>query len=214
MNVKKSLENRLRGWLPKTPNLPKQRSVPSFKKTKIVDEKSATSQNFPSKPSTDFMSGALIGGSAIVLLAGLLVWSSLDSTYWYQRNALITSGLDISHFDFIFSSTVLAISLCAAAVVFSSYLLIHTSARRLNPTIRRLTENNGPRRNWNDGLLSGGALAITFSAQNLVFSFYPWTYTNPFLWVGFGVAGTMLIIVGVLRIAISYRNIRKQLGKV
>ena len=33
MNIKKRLENRIRGWLPKTPNLPKQPSAPSFERT-------------------------------------------------------------------------------------------------------------------------------------------------------------------------------------
>jgi VIT1/CCC1 family predicted Fe2+/Mn2+ transporter len=32
MNLKKSLENRIRGWLPKTPNLPKQPSTPRFER--------------------------------------------------------------------------------------------------------------------------------------------------------------------------------------
>ena len=214
MNVKKTLQNRIRGWLPKTPNLPKQPPTPHFKKTEFIDEKGVMNQNFPAKPSNSFLDGMAIGGSLAVLLAGLLLWSSLNSIYWTQRNAFIMSGVDVNQINYIFLDMVFAIDFCAVAVVLSSYLLIYTSARRLNPTIRTLLDNK-TKLKWANGCLGGGIVGVTFSVQNIVLSYYPSSSPNP-IWysIGFGVVGPILMVAGVLWIAISYRKTRKQLVKV
>jgi hypothetical protein len=108
MNVKEYLANRVRGWLPKTPNLPKRPSAsgPSFKRTEVFDHKSLMNRNFPPKSSTDLMNGILIGGSAAVLLTGLLLWSSLNSTYWSQRNVLTMSTYSANDIENILRDSV------------------------------------------------------------------------------------------------------------
>ena len=140
-------------------------------------------QNSPAKPSSDFVNGMVIGGSLIVLIIGLLVWSSLNSIYWTQRNALIMSGIDTSQVDFISLDLAFDISFCATAVAYSSYLFIYTSARRINPTIRSLTEFRGRKFNWANRLLAGGALFVAFSTSDVVLTFYSSSYTNPTLGV-------------------------------
>jgi hypothetical protein len=212
MNVKKSLGARIRGWLPKTPNFPKQPSAPSFRRTEVIDEKQLIYKNFPVDSSTSLTNGLLIGGSAAVFLIGLLLWSSLNSVYWSQRNTLIMLGLNVSNIDYVLIDTVTDISFCAAAVVVSSYLLIFTSVNQLNPIIRTLSKQKKSGFALANGLMTGGGIALMSSVSNAVWYSYPSASTSPpFFSISFGATGAILISAGVLWIAYLYIKFRKLL---
>jgi hypothetical protein len=213
MNIKKSLHNRIKGWLPKTPSVPKQPSAPSFKRTEISNEKPLMDKSFPAESSTNLVNGIMIGGSIAILLIGLSLWSSLNSSYWSQRNFLIFSGLDASDIEHVLINNVGYIAVCAGAVVYSSYLLIFVSINQLNPTIRNLTNKKISFRLANS-FLNVGVIAITFSVSETVYYSYPLASTPPpLLSIGFGTTGTILIVVGVLLMAYLYFKFGKSLTK-
>jgi hypothetical protein len=212
MNAKKGLEKRIRGWLPKTPNFPKPPSTPSFKTRDTFDEKVLMTRNFQASPQTNLMNGILIGGSAIAFVIGLLVWSSLNSIYWSQRNTLIMLGLKASTVEYILNPTTFEIYFCAATVVISSYLLILTSVNQSNPIIRALTKQKKSSFARANGLITGGAISVMSSVSNAVLYFYPSASTSPpFFSIVFGAAGAILTSLGVLWIGYLYIKFRKSL---
>ena len=123
------------------------------------------------------MNGILIGASAIALVFGLVAWSSLNSTYWSQRNILVMSGWNTSEIGNVLRDTVFDISFCASAVVISSYLLIFALVQ-LNPIIRTLTKQKKSNFAWANGLITGGALAVMSSVSNAVLYSYPLASTS------------------------------------
>jgi len=218
MNIKKTLQNRFRGWLPKTPNLPNSSSTPTFKKTGAMDEKVLTNQNFAATPSNKLLSGIIIGGSMVALLVGLLLWSSLNSMYWSQRNTLIMSGWTKSEIYYFVDPLAFDIYFCVTAVVYSSYVLILASVYQLNPIIRTLIKQKNISFALAGGFVVGGAIGVADSVSNAVLYSYPIaSASDPFhriFSIEFGTAGIILVSLGTLWIAYLCLKFRKSLTKV
>jgi hypothetical protein len=180
MNVKKNLKNRIKGWFPKTPNLPKQPSTPSLNQPETFNEKGLMNRNFPVKSSTNLLNGILIGGSAAALLISLLL------------------------------ITVNYIAFCSAAVVYSCYLIILASIYEFSPTVRILQKYKKTSFALAAGFLNGGAISICLAVANTVFYSYPLASTSaPNFSIIFESAGAILVIIGTLWIAISFLKFRE-----
>ena len=175
-----------------------------------LDQKKLSIFGFPFKASTNFANGTIIGVSAAILAISLLLWSSLDSTYWNQRSFLILQGIKPSAIESILLRTVGEISLCSAAVVYASYVLINSTLSQFIVAVRILIDNKENRTRVGNGLIVGGVLAITFAVQDMVFYSYPLASSAPpNFQLDFGVGGAIIIFMGVLMLISSYLKSRK-----
>lgn len=150
----------------------------------------------------------------IALLVGLLLWSSLNSMYWSQRNTLIMSGWTKSDIEFMIDPTAFDISFCVTAVVYSSFVLILGSVYQLNPIIRTLFKRKNISFALASGFVFGGVIAVADSVSNAVLYSYPLASTSaPLFSIEFGTAGIILVSLGTLWIAYRYLKFRKSLTK-
>jgi multisubunit Na+/H+ antiporter MnhB subunit len=165
---------------------------------------------YPPKPSTNVSNGILIGGSSAVIISCLLLLNSLNSNYWSQWNFMISQGIQRNEASYQLLSIVGVISLSGAALVYACYILISSLLRQFNPKIRAIIDyREAKKATYGNGFVSGGAIAIAFTLQNILFYSYPSASTpDRYFQVGFGVGGTVLIIAGVLLLSSFYRDSR------
>ena len=96
---------------------------------------------FPTKSATNFLNGMLIGGSIIAIIATMLVWSSLNATFWFDSN-LKSQGTNTGLLQSIMLDNASSISLCGAVVVFASYLLVISILNQFSAAFRTLSGKN------------------------------------------------------------------------
>lgn len=168
---------------------------------------------FPSKPSTNFYNGFMMGVGAISVVAGLIWWSWLNNNFWQTQERLMAMGWSLKEINYFLLDNVFLISFCVFAIILGSYLLVSTSLMQFSPTINSLLRGSINRARWGFGLIVGGMISFGDGITDFVRSMYRqdlYIYSTPY----FIVAGILLVLVGSLLIANAYTRSRKSVTKV
>jgi len=194
MNIKKRLESRIRGWLPKEPALPRpQRRGPLVEKGKV-----------PAKPDVTMMldrrsqlgTGMIIGLGIALILVGFLGWLSTSQTYGTLNNFFLAGGLDPSYYLFKDLIGLMAIYLTfmstGAVALLWGGLMLKSSA------VRRLFSSQSPHARLGNGLIGGGGALAFGSMRNLFVYILTSDYFELQLFFTFFLVGVCLLACGVL----------------
>jgi len=164
MKQKRTIANRIRGWLPKAPALPDpQRKGPASEHTKV-----------PAKPDftaildrrMQLSNGMVLGLGIALILVGFLGWSSVNNTYRTLENFFLAGGLDTNYYlfrDLINQMAVyLTLMSCGACALRLGALTLRSRA------VRRLFYRKGPHYRLGGGLMGGGG-ALALSSMHFLF---------------------------------------------
>jgi hypothetical protein len=193
MNVKKSLEKRIKGWFPSTPKLPCQQD-----RTPILKNTKALTTQLPPMLENKFQrnGGILIGIGIGVLLIGTLGALVSLQTYSEVRTFLNYGVAETNNYvlnDLISSISIyLTIIVAGAAAIFWGGLLLRSNVAR------EITLNKRPHGSLGNGLLSaGGGLAI-YSTHSLFAYILTSDQIQLELFIPLFAIGTFLVACGIL----------------
>jgi hypothetical protein len=195
MNLKKYLEKRIRGWLPKEPTLPHpQRRGPVSEHAKI-----------PTKPDVTMMpdrklqlnSGIIIGLGIGLILVGFLGWLSVNYTYGILKNFFSASGIDPSTY-FLFGDLTNQIASYLTLMSIGVYALLFGALILRSRAVRRLFSSKGTRGPVGGGLMGGGCALALISTRNLFVYILTSDYLELQLFFAFFLIGVIILACGIL----------------
>ncbi len=191
MNLRKSLENRIRGWLPKEPKLPN----PERRGTVSEHSKPPAKLDVTTIPERrlQFGKGIVIGLGLSLTLIGLFGWLSTSRTYETLKNIFLASGIDPnSYYLFIDLIDVIALYLMLMTTGMVALIL------GFMPKLPRIFYTQGPHARLGNGLIGGGGALAFFSLR----SFFVYMLSSDFFELEFFTAmfsvGILLIVFGIL----------------
>jgi hypothetical protein len=175
LNYKKQLENRIRGWLPKTPTLPNYgNNTPKMQNT------NALSKPMPRILDYKFYrnSGMMIGLGIALVLAGFLGCLSVSTTYNEFQKILSYSGYNPNHYFLKDLTNQLAIYL--TVIVMGAVSLVWSAIILKSHKVRDLFDTKGPHAQSGGGLVGGGG-ALAFGS---LIQFFQFILTSDQLFLG------------------------------
>jgi hypothetical protein len=159
----------------------------------------------------------VIGGSVIAIIAALLVWSSLNATFWFDWNLLSSQGTNTGAVQGIMLDNASSISLCGALLVFASCFLVITLLNQFSAVFRTLSGKSTMLARLENGVLGGGVFAIALYAQDYLYYSYA-NATTPYIsanyYKDYAIVGTVLLIITALLMISSYLKSRNLTTKV
>jgi hypothetical protein len=162
MNVKKSLQNRTRGWLPKTPKLPQvQPRTPTLKSLRAV--------TYPPPPPMSDKKYQRNIGMVIGLALGMLIIGSAGALFSYTNyntllNLLNSNGINPNHLpNTVFRDLLDQTSLYLMFVVLSISAIVWAVLGLKNKFFREIWLNNRPYVMEGNILANIGALLVIIS---------------------------------------------------
>lgn len=207
MEIKKRLDNWLRGWLPKAPELPRpQRRSPVSDHAKV-----------PVKPDVPIISnrklqlnsGILIGLGAGLVLAGFLGWLSVNTTYGTLENFFSAGGLDPNYY--LFNRLIDQMAIYLSLISIGAYALLLGALILKNRAAKRLFYSKGPHYRLGSGLLGGGGALATVSTRNFFVYILTSDYFELQLFIVFFLAGVFLLACGIFALSKGTRNLNQGL---
>jgi hypothetical protein len=176
-----------------------------------VEKKRLSSLSFPTRSATNLVNGIVIGGSVIAIIAALLVWSSLNATFWFDWNLLSSHGTNAGVLQGIMLDNASSISLCGVVVVFALSFLVITLLNQFSAVVRTLSGKSLMLMRLANGVLTGGVIAFAFYAQDYLYYSYA-NATTPYIsanyYNDYAIVGTVLIIIATLLMISSYLKSR------
>ena len=180
----------------------------------VTPENMGASFGYPPKPSTNLSNGIAIGACGAVVIFGLVLVFTLNSVYWSQLNLLISKGLDpnLARYELFTLSEI--IPFAGAGVFLGAYLLTIISLIEFNPKIRGITSQKGSTKVTLGKYatnLGPSLIAITI-LNSLTSAYQSYPSDTLYLNIGFGAAGAIIAIIGVL-LFYSFYHDSKNLAK-
>jgi hypothetical protein len=194
MNIKKYIETRIRGWLPKEPTLPRpQRRGPLVEKGKV-----------PAKPDVTMMldrrsqlsTGIIIGLGIALILVGFLGWLSTSQTYGTLNNFFLAGGLDPSYY--LFKDLIRLMAIYLTFMSTGAVALLWGGLMLKSPAVRRLFSSQGPHARLGNGLIGGGGASALGAMRNLFVYIFTSDYLELQLFFAFFLTGIILMACGIL----------------
>jgi hypothetical protein len=176
-----------------------------------VEKKRFLSSSFPAKSATNLLNGMAIGGSVIAIIAALIIWDSLNATFWFDRNLLTSQGTNVGVVQGIMLDNASSISLCGVAIVFASCFLVITLLNQFSAVFRTLSGKSTILNRLTNGVLTGGIVFLAFYAQDYLYYSYA-NATTPYIsasyYKDYAIVGTVLLIIAALLMMSSYLKSR------
>jgi hypothetical protein len=203
MNLKKSLENRIRGWLPKAP-------TPSH-----PQRKNAIGEHLklPAKPDVTTIpdrrlqlnSGILIGLGAGLILVGFSGWLTVNNTYRTLQNFFSAGGLDQNYY--LFNNLLDEMASYLTAMAAGAYGLLVGTLTLKSRAAKRFFSSKGPYYRLGGGLMGGGG-ALAISSQYSLFSYILTAdYVKLQMFYIFFPFGVFLLACGIIALSRGTKNI-------
>lgn len=200
MNLKKYIKNRIRGWLPKEPTLPRpQRSGPVAENTKALAKPDV--KTIPERK-LQLNNGIVIGLGIAFVLIGFLGWFSVSYTYGTLERFFLANGYDPNSYylfsdlaDFI--ATYLMLMVIGAVTLLWGVLLLKSRA------VRGLFYSMGPHFRLGNGLIGVG-VALAFSSMRPLFLYI---LSSDYLQLKFSI---VFFLVGVFLLACGILALRRK----
>ncbi len=195
MNLKKYIENRIRGWLPKEPTLPRpQRSGPVAENTKV-----------PAKPDVTVIperrlqlsNGILIGLGIALILIGSLGWFSVSYTYETLKKFFLANGYDLNSY-YLFSELTNLIAIHLALMVTGAVALLWGALLLKSRAARELFSSKGPHARLGSYLIGGGEALALSSMQPLFLYIISSDHLQLKFFIAFFLVGVFLSACGIL----------------
>jgi hypothetical protein len=202
MNPIRYLENKIRGWLPKEPTLPRpQRRSPITEHEKV-----------PAKPDVPMVpnrrlqlnSGIIIGLGAGLVLAGFLGWLSVNTTYGALQNFFSAGGLDPNYY--LFNRLIDQMAIYLTLMGIGAYALLLGALILRSRAAQRLFYRRGPHYRLGGGLMGGGGAAALSSIRFLFIYLLASDYLELQLFFVFFIAGVFLSACGIFALSRGTRN--------
>jgi hypothetical protein len=165
MNLKKSLENRIRGWLPSTPTQPRQQDrLPTLRNTK------ALASPLPPILENKYQrnGGIVIGMGLGLLLIGVVGTMIASQTYSEVKTFLSYDGV-VSN-NYLFRDLINQITIYLTIIVAGAVAMFWGELALRSKTFREISLKKGPLSRLGSGLVGGGG-ALTFYSFRSLFSF-------------------------------------------
>ncbi len=203
MGLKENLKNRIRGWLPKEPTLPRpQRRSPMNEHAKV-----------PAKPDVPMMpdhrlqlnNGIIIGLGAGLILAGFLGWLSVNSTYGTLKNFFSAGGLDPSYY--LFNRLIDQMAIYLTLMSAGAYALLFGALMLRSRAARRFFYRKGPHYHLGGGLMGGGGASALSSMHFLFVYILTSDYLQLQFFLAFFIAGVFLLACGIVVLSIGTKNV-------
>lgn len=160
---KKSLENRIRGWLPSTPTLPHQHQ----NRTTILESTKALANPLPPVLENKFQrnGGIVIGMGIGLLLIGSVGALIASQTYSDVKTFFSYTGIDANNYLYrhlIDQITIyLTITVAGAVAVFWGGIALRSK------TFREISLNKRPHVRLGNALIGGGGALALYSVRSL-----------------------------------------------
>ena len=203
MNPLKRLENRIRGWLPKTPALPKpQRKGPISEQHTKVPAKPDVISTFDRR--MQLSNGLALGLGIALILVGFAGWFSVNDTYTKLTKFFVAGGLDLNYY--LFRDLINQMAFYLTLMSIGAFTLLLGTLAMKNRTAKRLFFPKGPNYRLVGGLMGGGG-ALALGSLPFLFK-YLLLASNSFelqLFLIFFTVGTVVWICGVL---VSHRDMK------
>ena len=199
MKQKRTLRNRIRGWLPKTPALPKpQRKGPISEQHTKVSAKPDVTSAFDRR--MQLSHGLALGLGIALILVGFAGWFSVNDTYTKLTKFFVAGGLDLNYY--LFRDLINQMAFYLTLMSIGAFTLLLGTLAMKNRTAKRLFFPKGP--NYR---LVGGLMALALGSLQFLFK-YLLLASNSFelqLFLIFFTVGTVVWICGVL---VSHRDMK------
>jgi hypothetical protein len=207
MEIKKRVDNWLRGWLPKAPELPRpQRRSPVSDHAKVPAKTDLT--GIPERR-LQRDSGIIIGLGAGLVLTGFLGWLSVNNTYGTLKNFFSAGGLDTNYYLFNRLADQMAIYLSLMSI--GGYALLLGALILKSRAAKRLFYGKGPHYRLGGGLVGGGGALALVSTRNLFVYILTSDYLELQLFFVLFLAGVFLLACGLFTLSRGTRNLNQGL---
>ena len=193
-NKLQNLEKRVRGWLPKAPELPRLQRRSSISEKAKVPAK----PDVPIMPDRKFqlVSGITIGLGAGLILVGFFGWSS---------TSIIAERFDPNSYLFRNLVDLMAIYLMlmsgGAYGLLAGILILRSNAAR------RLFYSRGPYYRLGSGLMGGGGTLALISLRSLFVYIFTSEYFELQLFLVFFTVGVLLLACGIFALSRGKKNV-------
>jgi len=198
MNLKKYLEKRIHGWLPKEPTLPHPQRKGSVNEHARVQAKPDVTV-MPDRK-LQLNNGIIIGLGIGLILIGFLGWLSSSHTYETLKNFFLASGVDPNTY-FLFKDLTNQIAIYLMLMSAGGYALLVGALILKSRVARGLFFSKGTRSRLGGGLLGGGGALTLMSTRNL----FSYILTSDYLELEFFF---VLFLVGVFLLACGILSLR------
>jgi hypothetical protein len=195
MNLKKYIENRIRGWLPKEPTLPRpQRSGPVAENTKVSAKPDV--KIIPERK-IQLNNGIVIGLGIALVLIGFLGWFSVSYTYETLKKFFLANGYDPNSY-YLFKDLTGQIAIYLALMVTGAVGLLWGALLLKSRAVRELFYSMGPHSHLGNGLIAGGGVLFFSSMHCLFLYILSSDYLELKFFIAFFLVGVFLSACGIL----------------
>jgi hypothetical protein len=172
-----------------------------------VEKKQLRSLSFPTKPTTNLVNGIVIGSSVVAIFAALVVWSSLNATFWFDWNLLNSQEANAGVLQGVMLDNASSLSLCGVAIVFACGFLVIALLNQFSAVFRSLDGKSTILTRLANGTLTGGILFIAWYAHDYLYYSYA-NATTPYISANYynyyAIFGTVLLVTSGLLTISSY----------
>jgi hypothetical protein len=197
----KSLENRIRGWLPKTPPHP-QRKGAIDKHLKPPAKPDVTT--IPNRR-LQLNSGVLIGLGVGLVLVGFLGWLSVSNTYGTLQRFFSAGGLDANYF--LFNNLLDQMAAYLTVMAAGAYGLLFGTITLKSSAAKRFFSSKGPYYRLGGGLMGGGGVLAIFSQHNLFSYILTSDYVQLQIFSVLFLIGVSLLACGIVVLSRGTKNV-------
>jgi hypothetical protein len=203
MNPIKYLENRVRGWLPKEPTLPRpQRRSPVSEHAKVPAKLDVP---IISNRRLHLNSGIFIGLGTGLILTGFLGWLSANNTYGALQNFFLYGGLDPNNY-YLFNRLIDQMAIYLTLMSVGAYALLFGALILKSRAAQRLFYRKGPHYHLGGGLVGGGGALTLISTRNLFVYILTSDYSELQFFFVFFITGVFLSACGIFALGRGTRN--------
>ena len=203
MKQKRTIANRIRGWLPKEPTLPHpRRKGPVSEHTKVPAKPEITA--IPDRR-LQLSNGLILGLGIGLILIGFVGWLSVNSTYGALEKFFLAGGLDPNSY-YLFNRLIDQMAIYLTLMSIGAYALLCGALILRSRAARSLFYSKGPHYRLGGGLMGGGG-ALALSSMNFLFKYILTSdYFELQFFFAFFLVGIFLLACGILALSRGKKN--------
>ena len=193
MKHKRTIENRIRGWLPSTPTLPQhQNRIPKIENTKV------SANPLPPLLENKFQrnGGIVIGMGIGLLLIGSVGALIASQTYSDVKTFFTYTGIDAN--NYLYRHLIDQITIYLTIIVAGAAAVVWGGIILRSQTARDMTLNKRPHARLANGLMGGGGTLTLWSTRSLFSYLLTSKYIELELFIPMFIIGAVLVGCGIL----------------
>jgi hypothetical protein len=171
------------------------------------NQQSTITSHYPPKPSTNLANGIIIGTGLVLLIVGLLIAFSLNSTYNQQVSYFAVEGIQVNPYAF-FEGLVIWISTGFFMAILGAYCLVLGVINQFSATVRTAMNLKDIGARLGNGFITGGFILTALSTNNALAQYYRSTFTgtnaDASIYFVMITVGLVLIVIGALLFVSAY----------